>query len=537
MATYNVKSGDTLSAIAKQYGTTVDAIAKANNISNVNLIKVGQSLSIGSPTTASKPPVAPVSNYDINAYRSSLNNLTANSTPAYIPPKTGLTYTPAPANNQPIPSGNGTIVDNKALKPNGGMPTPTPTPTPTPKPTVPTAGSSYSVVAGDSLSKIAQKNGMTIQQIQALNPEITNPNLIKVGQQIKLSGGGTPAPVVPTGAPQGGQPQYNSPTPTVPLTPQQEAEEMARKAGEAGLSVSEYQSLMGNNSLSKAETDKIAKELGITALEGEVFKKPKQSTQDMFDTAYRTAGLSDLKSKIQKLTDEIDRDRADLAEATGEIDENPFLTETSRVGRGKRVLDQAEKRINNKLAQADTLQKLYDQGISEITSMIARDKEDFGTNQAIDEAKLNYLIKKAEIQATQQISDNSKANTTAYIAGRSSGAEPKLVGNSSTGFFRWDSTTKKFVQVISPENNAPASYQEFQLAQNNPEYKAYLERKANGDANAFKPTSEQKALVGRFLNTAEAKAMGATSDDLTKAMNDPEFFYYLLQLANENGIY
>ena len=41
--TYTVKKGDTLSAIAKRYGTTVDAILKANpNIKNPNLIKVGQ---------------------------------------------------------------------------------------------------------------------------------------------------------------------------------------------------------------------------------------------------------------------------------------------------------------------------------------------------------------------------------------------------------------------------------------------------------------------------------------------------------------
>ncbi|MEZ7613028.1 LysM peptidoglycan-binding domain-containing protein [Streptococcus sp. 20925_1_77] len=44
--TYTVKSGDTLSAIAKEKNTTVDAIAKKNKISNVNLISVGQVLEI-----------------------------------------------------------------------------------------------------------------------------------------------------------------------------------------------------------------------------------------------------------------------------------------------------------------------------------------------------------------------------------------------------------------------------------------------------------------------------------------------------------
>jgi LysM repeat protein len=45
---YIVKSGDTLSAIAKKFGTTVAAIAALNDISNVNLIRTGKKLSIPS---------------------------------------------------------------------------------------------------------------------------------------------------------------------------------------------------------------------------------------------------------------------------------------------------------------------------------------------------------------------------------------------------------------------------------------------------------------------------------------------------------
>ena len=43
---YIVKSGDTLSQIAQDFGTTISAIANANNIQNVNLIYVGQRLVI-----------------------------------------------------------------------------------------------------------------------------------------------------------------------------------------------------------------------------------------------------------------------------------------------------------------------------------------------------------------------------------------------------------------------------------------------------------------------------------------------------------
>jgi len=44
--TYTVQAGDTLYAIAVKYHTTVQAIAAANNISNPNLIRVGQVLKI-----------------------------------------------------------------------------------------------------------------------------------------------------------------------------------------------------------------------------------------------------------------------------------------------------------------------------------------------------------------------------------------------------------------------------------------------------------------------------------------------------------
>ena len=48
MANYTVKAGDTLSDIAKKYGTSYQELAKANGISNPNLIHVGQTLKIGS---------------------------------------------------------------------------------------------------------------------------------------------------------------------------------------------------------------------------------------------------------------------------------------------------------------------------------------------------------------------------------------------------------------------------------------------------------------------------------------------------------
>lgn len=63
--TYTVKSGDTLTAIANEYNTTVNALASLNSISNVNLIYVGQVLTI----SKSDGTTTPVDTTTDNSYK------------------------------------------------------------------------------------------------------------------------------------------------------------------------------------------------------------------------------------------------------------------------------------------------------------------------------------------------------------------------------------------------------------------------------------------------------------------------------------
>ncbi|MSZ40524.1 MAG: LysM peptidoglycan-binding domain-containing protein, partial [Actinobacteria bacterium] len=64
-------------------------------------------------------------------------------------------------------------------------PTATPKPTASPKPTATAKPKTYTVVAGDLLSKIATKFGVTTTALMTAN-KITNPNLIKVGQVLVI---------------------------------------------------------------------------------------------------------------------------------------------------------------------------------------------------------------------------------------------------------------------------------------------------------------------------------------------------------------
>ena len=79
--TYVVQPGDTLTRIAAQFGTTVQAIAQANNIVNVNLIFVGQVLII--PGTGPTPPIPgpgpvtpapPVGNFELGGQTQTFAN-------------------------------------------------------------------------------------------------------------------------------------------------------------------------------------------------------------------------------------------------------------------------------------------------------------------------------------------------------------------------------------------------------------------------------------------------------------------------------
>ena len=69
-------------------------------------------------------------------------------------------------------------------------PTPTPSASATPKPTAsptpsPSAAKTYTVKSGDTLTGIASKFGTTSKILMDLN-SITNANLIKIGQILKL---------------------------------------------------------------------------------------------------------------------------------------------------------------------------------------------------------------------------------------------------------------------------------------------------------------------------------------------------------------
>ena len=148
--TYTVKSGDTLSAIANDFGVTVDQLVRWNNISNPNLITVGQILYFSDKSSSGSGSGI---TYVVQA----------GDTLSGIAARFGTTVAELVSlNNISDPN---LIYVGQVLK-------------------IPSSGNSsrtYTVQAGDTLSGIAAKFGTTVANLVTLN-NISDPNLIYVGQ-------------------------------------------------------------------------------------------------------------------------------------------------------------------------------------------------------------------------------------------------------------------------------------------------------------------------------------------------------------------
>lgn len=190
-ATYTVKSGDTLSRIAAQFKMSVAEIAALNQISNVNAINVGQVLKVNGTTTNTKT----------NTNQTNTSKPAASNAASYTV-KSGDTLSKIAALHQmslsQLVALNGITNPNliqvgQVLKVTGATNNAQPSApaAPTQQPAAPSAPATntavtYTVKAGDTLSRIAAQFKMNLAQIAALN-QISNLNAIRVGQVLKVS--------------------------------------------------------------------------------------------------------------------------------------------------------------------------------------------------------------------------------------------------------------------------------------------------------------------------------------------------------------
>ncbi|WP_347980429.1 LysM peptidoglycan-binding domain-containing protein [Limosilactobacillus allomucosae] len=177
-ASYTVKSGDTLSTIASQYNTTVNQIVSLNQLSNPNLIYVGQVLKLkNSQTTNSSSSSSSTAATTAGTYTVKAGDTLSAIASRYSTSSSTLASLNSLSNPNLIYVGQVLKVSSNAS---------TNSSTSSSANSTVTTAASYTVKAGDTLSAIAAKYGTTYQALASAN-SISNPNDIYVGQVIKVS--------------------------------------------------------------------------------------------------------------------------------------------------------------------------------------------------------------------------------------------------------------------------------------------------------------------------------------------------------------
>ena len=175
--TYRVKSGDTLSHIARDYGMTVSSLKSLNNLKS-DTIYVGQTLKV--KAEASKPTPAPTQQPEEKpATTSGTYKVKSGDTLSHIAKDYGMSVSSLKTLNN---LKSDMIYVGQTLKVTGAESKPAPAP----KPVAPSSNAStYKVKAGDTLSHIAKANNMSVTALKQLNN--LKSDLIFVGQSLKVS--------------------------------------------------------------------------------------------------------------------------------------------------------------------------------------------------------------------------------------------------------------------------------------------------------------------------------------------------------------
>ena len=189
-ATYTVKAGDSLSAIATRSKVSLSALLAANGMTVSSLITPGMSLSL--PAGAVTPAAAQSTSTTTNASGSTSSGATytvksGDSLSVIASRSKDSLSALLAANNMTV---NSLILPGTKLNLPAGAAAPS-TPSSTSGATG-GSGATYTVKAGDSLGGIATRNGVSLSALLAAN-NMTAKSLILPGMQLALPAGATPA--------------------------------------------------------------------------------------------------------------------------------------------------------------------------------------------------------------------------------------------------------------------------------------------------------------------------------------------------------
>lgn len=191
---YRVKSGDTVTAIAKRFGLSVSRIARLNNLGPKSLIRVGQVLRLA-PAAPGSTSNSQTSAPEVESYR-----VRPGDTLSAIANRHGLTLSELTAINRI--SASTIIYPGQVLRVAKVLPA---------QNVNPNAPNSYQVVAGDTLESIAAKFQLTLPKLREYNG-LTKSSIIYVGQLLNLKPGqNVPKPMPDSATPAASEANSNPP--------------------------------------------------------------------------------------------------------------------------------------------------------------------------------------------------------------------------------------------------------------------------------------------------------------------------------------
>ena len=183
---YTVKGGDTLSRIARQFNTTVNKLATLNDIRNVNRIYVGQRLLVRQPAEQQQQQTTPKRTETNTTTNSNTYTVKSGDTLSGIAGKFNTTYTQLAQLNH-ISNPNVIHVGQVlTLHQTTAQNTTNHQESQQNKQVTTSANGTYTVKSGDTLSQIAARFNTTTSALASTN-YISNPNLIEVGQQLRIN--------------------------------------------------------------------------------------------------------------------------------------------------------------------------------------------------------------------------------------------------------------------------------------------------------------------------------------------------------------
>lgn len=173
--TYVVRPGDTLSTIAKKFGTTVAAIAAANGISNPNLIAAGRQLAVsGSGGGGTTAPIAGTPSIG-RQLRGQRHSVVSGDTIAGIARRYGISQADLVRWNG-LSDGRLYATTRLVLYNPGSLPG-----------TSASGPGTHTVARGETLSAIAGRYGTTSSAIASASG-LSNVNSIRIGQELTIPG-------------------------------------------------------------------------------------------------------------------------------------------------------------------------------------------------------------------------------------------------------------------------------------------------------------------------------------------------------------